>query len=91
MNEMQIKFTKLLEDDQALLEKIRQQETLDAAYAVAENALPGLTVEEFHDWAKTAFSGGQALTDEQLEGATGGETHLTKDPDNTPPNWIPFL
>lgn len=89
MNEMQTKLTKLMEDNQALREKIYQQETPDAAYAVAESALPGLTAEEFRDWARTAFSGEQTLTDEQLEGAAGGGYLLT--PFVKMPPWNPIL
>lgn len=88
MNEMQNKLTKLLEDDQALREKIYQQETLDAAYTVAESVLPGLTVEEFRDWARTAFADGQTLTDEQLEEVAGGKGIWGW---AGPPRWQPFV
>lgn len=78
MSEMQNKLTKLLKEDSALCEKICQQETIEAAYALAESALPGLTVEDLCNWAKAAFSDGQELTDEQLAGAAGGTTYCMK-------------
>ena len=73
MDELQNKLSKLMEDDPALYERIRQQETFDAAYAIAKSALPGLTAEEFRDWARTAFPDRQTLTDAQMEDVAGGQ------------------
>lgn len=73
MNKNAKELFALSESDKSLVGKIQQQETMDAAYATAKEAVHGLTMEEFREWAMTA----SALGDDELAAVSGGAAPKT--------------